>query len=51
MKELPKPVVTKDDIKKLETIEAEEAKKRGLEEFKFSTNEDMLRAMGLIIAA
>jgi ferredoxin--NADP+ reductase len=51
VKELPKPVVTKDDIKKLETVEAEEAQKRGLEEFKFSSNEDMLRAMGLIIAA
>jgi hypothetical protein len=35
----------------LEAIEAEEAQKRGWEEFKFSTNEDMLRAMGLTIAA
>jgi len=51
VKELPKPVVTKDDIKKLEAVEAEEAQKRGLEEFKFSSNEDMLRAMGLFIAA
>jgi ferredoxin--NADP+ reductase len=51
VKELPKPVVTKDDIKKLEAVEVEEAQKRRLEEFKFSSNEDMLRAMGLIIAA
>jgi ferredoxin--NADP+ reductase len=51
VKGLPKPVVTKDDIKKLEAVEAEEAQKHGLEDFKFSTNEDMLRAMGLIIAA
>ena len=51
VKELPKPVVTKDDVKKLEAVEVEEAQKRGLEEFKFSSNEDMLRAMGLTIAA
>jgi len=51
IKELAKPVVTKDDIQRLEAVEAQEAEKRGLEEFKFSTNEDMLRAMGLIIAA
>ena len=48
---LRKPAVTKADIQRLEVIEAEEAQKRGLEEFKFSTNEDMLRAMGLTIAA
>jgi len=51
IKGLQNPVVTKDDIQRLEAVEAEEAQKRGLEEFKFSTNEDMLRAMGLIIAA
>ena len=51
VKGLQKPVVTKDDIRRLETVEAEEAQKRGLEEFKFATNEEMLRAMGLIIAA
>jgi hypothetical protein len=48
---LNKPVVTKDDIKRLEAVEAEEAAKRGLEEFKFSSNEDMLQAMGLIETA
>jgi ferredoxin--NADP+ reductase len=51
VKALPKPIVTKDDIKRLESVEAEEAQKRGVEEFKFSTNEDMLRAMGLTVAA
>ncbi|HUH99144.1 MAG TPA: FAD-dependent oxidoreductase [Anaerolineales bacterium] len=51
MKELKKPVVTKDDIKKLEAVEAAEAQKRGLEEFKFVSNEEMLQAMGLTITA
>jgi len=51
VKGLQKPAVTKDDIRRLEAIEAEEAQKRGLEEFKFASNEEMLRAMGLIIAA
>jgi len=46
-----KQVVTKDDIQRLETVEAEEAQKRGLEEFKFDSNEDMLRAIGQTIAA
>ena len=51
VKGLLKPVVTKNDINRLEAVEIEEAHKRGLEEFKFSSNEEMLRAMGLIIAA
>ena len=50
-KELNKPVITKDDIKRLEAVEAQEAKKRGLEEFKFASNEEMLQAMGLIETA
>lgn len=41
------PVVTKEDIKRLEAVEAAEAQKRGLEEFKFASNEEMLQAMGL----
>jgi len=48
MKSLNKPVITKEDIKRLEAIESEETKKRGLEEFKFSSNEEMLQAMGLV---
>lgn len=51
IKGLRKPAITKDDIHRLETVEAEEAQKRGLEEFKFATNEEMLRAMGLAITA
>jgi ferredoxin--NADP+ reductase len=47
MKSLPGPVITKDEIKKLEMVEEAEAQKRGLEEFKFATNEEMLQAIGL----
>ncbi len=42
-----KPVVLKEHVRKLEEVEREEAKKRGLPEFKFDRNEDMLKAMGL----
>ncbi len=51
MKGLNKPIIMKEDIKRLEAIEVEEAKKRGLEEFKFASNEEMLQAMGLIETA
>ena len=47
LKKLGKPVVVKEDIKKLEAIELAEAQKQGLEAFKFSTNDEMLQAMGL----
>ena len=47
MKSLNKPVVTKEDVKKLEAVEIAEAQKRGVEEFKFDTNEEMLQAIGL----
>ena len=47
MKSLNKPVVVKEDIKKLEAIEQAEAQKRGLEAFKFSSNDEMLQAIGL----
>jgi len=47
MKSLNKPVVVKEDIKKLEAIEQAEAQKRGLEAFKFATNDEMLQAIGL----
>jgi ferredoxin--NADP+ reductase len=47
MKNLPRPVITKAEIKKLEAIEEAEALKRGVEEFKFTTNEEMLQAIGL----
>ncbi|RJP54357.1 MAG: hypothetical protein C4557_03165 [Anaerolineaceae bacterium] len=51
VKSLPKPVIMKEDLKRLEAVEAEEARKRGLEEFKFASNEEMLQAMGLIETA
>jgi ferredoxin/flavodoxin---NADP+ reductase len=46
LKKLGKPVVLKEDIKKLEAVELAEAQKRGLEAFKFTNNEEMLQAMG-----
>ena len=51
IKGLNKPIVTKEDIKRLEAVEAEEARKRGLEEFKFASNAEMLQAMGLTATA
>lgn len=47
LKSLGKPIVVKEDIKKLEAVEQAEAQKRGLEDFKFNTNDEMLQAMGL----
>jgi ferredoxin--NADP+ reductase len=51
VKSLNKPVVLKDDIKKLEAVELSEAKKQGLEDFKYSNNDDMLQAIGLKVPA
>jgi len=51
IKGLNKPIITKEDVKRLEAVEIEEAKKRGLEEFKFASNEEMLQAMGLVETA
>ena len=42
---LNKQVIRREDIKRLEAVEASEAQKRGLEEFKFATNEEMLAAI------
>jgi len=42
LKKLGKPVVTQSDVRKLTEIEAEVAQRRGLEFFKFGTNEEML---------
>ena len=50
IKSLPRPVVTKEDLQRLEEVEAEKARENGLEEFKFSSNEEMLQAMGLPIS-
>jgi ferredoxin--NADP+ reductase len=40
------PLVSNADLDKLEEVEASEAAKQGLPEFKFDTNEEMLAAMG-----
>lgn len=42
LKKLGKPVITLSDVRKLVEIEAEIARQRGLEFFKFGTNEEML---------
>jgi ferredoxin--NADP+ reductase len=42
-----KPIVNKEDWRRLEEIEAREAERRGLETFKFDTNEAMLHALDL----
>ena len=42
LKTLGKPVVTQNDIRKLAELETEMARRRGLEFFKFGTNEEML---------
>ena len=51
IKGLDKPVITKDEIRRLESTEATEAQKRGLQEFKFATNEEMLSAIGTVETA
>jgi hypothetical protein len=51
IKKLNKPVINKEDVKRLEAAEAEEAKRRGLDFFKCSTNEEMLQIMGLVETA
>jgi hypothetical protein len=43
-------VVTKADWQRLEQVEAATAQRLGLTEFKFSTNAEMLAAMGLGVA-
>ncbi len=47
MESLPRPIITKAELKKLESIEQAEATKQGVPEFKFATNEEMLQAIGL----
>ena len=42
LKKLGKPVVSRSDIRNLAELEAEEARHRGVESFKYSTNEEML---------
>ena len=51
LKSLGKPIVLKEDVKKLEAIEAAETQKRGVEEFRFNNNDEMLQVMGLEVTA
>lgn len=44
---LGKPVVLKEHVKKLDEAELAQAKQQGLETFKYGTNEEMLKVMGL----
>jgi len=48
MKTLDKPVISKQQWQKLDEIEQQIAKEKQLEYFKFSTNEEMLGAIGLL---
>jgi ferredoxin/flavodoxin---NADP+ reductase len=47
MKSLGKPLITYEEVKKLEAVETAEAQKRGMQEFKFASNEEMLQAIAL----
>jgi len=47
IKSLNKPVVMKENVKKLEEAELAQAKQQGLEAFQFDNNEEMLKVMGL----
>ena len=51
VKSTSRQIVTKEDVQKLEAAEAAEAQKRGLEEFKYATNEEMLAATGTTVSA
>lgn len=42
LKKIGKPLVTQSDVRKLAEIEAAEAHKRGIESFRFDSNEEML---------
>ena len=46
LKTTGRPVVSKDDVKRLDAFERAEAERQGLEEFKLKTNQEMLAAMG-----
>ncbi len=47
LEKLPKAVVHKDDLLKLVAAEEQIAEEKGLEIFKFSSNQEMLKEMGL----
>ncbi len=47
LKSLGKPLVLKEHVKKLEEVELAKAKQLGLEAFKYDSNDEMLKVMGL----
>jgi ferredoxin--NADP+ reductase len=49
IQKLDKPVITPEDLQRLEVAEKTEAERLMLEEFKFGTNEEMLAAMGIAL--
>jgi len=49
LKQRPDPVVNKSDYFKLVDIEDNIASERGLELYKFGTNEEMLEALGISV--
>ncbi|HMD89548.1 MAG TPA: FAD-dependent oxidoreductase [Anaerolineaceae bacterium] len=48
MERLKKPIITRSDLIRLESIEQDQARRLGLLEFKFATNQEMLEAIGLL---
>jgi ferredoxin--NADP+ reductase len=46
LKQLEKPIVTKENLQKLREVELCEAERQSLEDFKFGSNTEMLAAMG-----
>lgn len=46
LEHLKKPIVTNSDLIRLESIEQDQARRFGLQEFKFATNQEMLEAIG-----
>ena len=48
LKSLEKPLVLKEHIKKLDENELAQAKQLGLEVFKYDSNDEMLKVMGLL---
>jgi ferredoxin--NADP+ reductase len=48
LSQLDKAVVSKEEWARLEAVEVEEAERKGLEEFKFASNEEMMEAIDKI---
>jgi ferredoxin--NADP+ reductase len=48
LEHLKKPIVSHSDLIRLESIEQDQARRLGLPEFKYATNQEMLQAIGLL---